>query len=341
MAQPSHPDTRNQGIDAFRGVAVLAMMLVHTSRVTLAQAEDSGFQACTSRLEPAVSVAFLWLVGWSLERAYQAASHSGTAWRCWYGRALTRAMTLYVVGMVLFALQYGVEAPHFWASPDVLGAIAWAIVALGLLLPLGHWGLIGGTVATLLVTLLCERLAVHVSGVNAGPGAAFPLLAMACVGGCQGLGDRHRPLGTVLWAALGVLVGALALGLPGELLDQHPSQDTRAGTPWFWNHTVKGILLYGGGVAVAAALFVGTAVSTLAWAAPLRLLGRHALVTYVGHLLVLGIVDRWLDLPAGWWSLASVELGLVVAFTGIAMALESEFGEHARQSVRRNLGLRI
>ena len=54
MAQPSPPDIRNQGIDAFRGVAVLAMMLVHTTRVTLAQAEDSGFRACMSQLEPAV-----------------------------------------------------------------------------------------------------------------------------------------------------------------------------------------------------------------------------------------------------------------------------------------------
>ena len=319
----------------------MGMMLAHTTRVTLAQAGDSGFRACVSQLEPAVSVAFLWLVGCSLEQAYLSASHSGTGWQRWYGRALARAATLYVVGMVLFALQYGVEANYFWASPDVLGTIAWAIVALGLLLRLGRWALIGGTVATLLVTLGCEHLAVHVSGVNAGPGAVFPLVAVACVGAHCGLEDRHRPLGTLLWVALGALVGALALGLPGELLDQHPSQDTRAGAPWFWNHTVKGVLLYGGGVAGAAAVFVGTAVSTRAWAAPLRLLGRHALVTYVGHLLVLGVVDRWLDLPAGWWSLASVVLGLILGFSGIAMALESGFGEQARRTLRRTLGLRI
>lgn len=331
---------RDQGIDAFRGLAVLGMMLAHTTRVTLAHAQESGFRAWVSALEPAVSVAFLWLVGWSLERAFLSASHSGTDWRSWYGRALVRAATLYVVGVLLFVLQYGVLSPDFWASPDVLGTIAWAIVALGLLLPLGRSGLIGGTVATLLVTLLCERLAVHVSGVNAGPGAAFPLLAVAAVGACHALEDRDSPGRTLLWLAFGAIVGVLASALPGELLDQHPSQES-AGAPWFWNHTVKGILLYGSGVAVVASVCAGTGFATRAWAAPLRLFGRHALVTYVGHLLVLGLVDRWLDLPAGWWSFARVALGLAVAFTGIAMALESAAAERTRRTVRQKLGLRI
>src|SRR5690349_2967232 len=115
MAEPSHRDVRHHGIDAFRGLAVTGMMLAHTTRVTLAHAEESSFRAGVSRLEPAVSVAFLWLVGWSLERSYLSASHSGTDGGRWYGRALTRAATLYAVGMVLFALQYGVEAPHIWA----------------------------------------------------------------------------------------------------------------------------------------------------------------------------------------------------------------------------------
>ena len=333
-------------MDVFRGVAVLSMIVVHTTRVTLPSAPESAFGACASQLEPAVSVAFLWLVGWSLERAYERASHSGTEWRRWYASALLRATTLYFIGTLLFVLQYGVEAPDVWASPDVLGTIAWAIVLSGALSPLGRWGLIGGTVATLVLSVVIEARGFHVSGVNAGPGAALPLVGVACVGACHGRTSKDRAPSSWLWAGLGLVAGTVALAVPGELVDLQPSgyKGTQltpgAAPPWFWNHTVKGILLYGGGVAVGAAMFSRSRGSG-SWAAPLRLLGRHALVSYVGHLLVLGVMDRWLGLPSGWPGLVSVALGLGIAFVGIAMALESELGVCARLAVRRRLGLRI
>lgn len=331
---------RSQGMDAFRGVAVMGMIVVHTTRVALAEAGESGFRTWASLFEPAVSAAFLWLVGWSLARAHARASQSGTQWRRWYERALVRAGMLYGLGVLLFVLQYGVEAPDVWASPDVLATIAWAIVFAGMLLPLGPRGLIGGTVGALVLTLVCEVLAVHVSGVNAGPGAALPLVAIACVGACHGLTSADRGTSGLLWVALGLSAGAFALALPGELLDQHPARSTRYGTLWFWNHTVKGILLYGGGVAIGAAAFAHSRCST-PWVMPLRLLGRHALVTYVGHLFALGVVDRWLGLPPGWSTLVSVALGLAVAFVVVAMVLESELGGRIPRAVRRHLGVRI
>jgi hypothetical protein len=166
-------------------------------------------------------------------------------------------------------------------------------------------------------------------------------VGVACVGGCHGLAGTDRASSTWVWAALGLCAGTLALALPGELLDLQPSGYTSDRSPWFWNHTLKGILSYGVGVAVAAAAFAGARLGSRSWLAPLRLLGRHALVTYVGHLLVLGVVHRWLDLPLGWSSLVSVAVGLGTVFIGIAMALESELGARARRAARRRLGLRI
>lgn len=331
---------RRRGMDAFRGAAVLAMIAAHTTRLVPVNGGGNGFRAQASLFEPAISVAFLWLVGWSLERTYARTSQSGTAWRNWYARALVRAATLYALGMLLFVLQYGAVAPYVWASPDVLGTIAWAIVVLGALLPLGFWGLLGGTVATLALTALLAGIGVHVSGVNAGPGAVLPLVGSACAGACHGMTGRQRPLNSARWAIFGVIAGTLALVLPGELLDLHRSELPLADAPWFWNHTAKGILVYGGGVSVVAAAFARSSCTSKAWA-PLQLLGRHALVAYVGHLLVLGAADRWLGLPSGWSSLVIVALGLGVAFTGIAMVLESPLGGRARRTMRQHLGLRV
>ncbi|HEU5073342.1 MAG TPA: heparan-alpha-glucosaminide N-acetyltransferase domain-containing protein [Polyangiaceae bacterium] len=332
---------RSHGVDAFRGLTVIAMIVVHTTRVMPVTAEQRGFRAHASLFEPAVSVAFLWLVGWSLDRSFGRASHSGTAWGRWYAGALLRAATLYALGVLLFTLQYGVVAPDVWASPDVLSTIAWAIVLVGAWLSLGLWGLIGGALAVLALTALLETRGVHVSGLNAGPGATLPLVAVACAGACQGRTGSDRLTSSFLWPALAVVLIALALGLPGKLLDQHSSGQTHIGALWFWNHTLKGILVYGGSVVVGVTAFVRSRLGARRWALPLRLLGRHALVAYVGHLLVLGSIDRWFDPGPGWSSLVSVALGLVAAFTGIAMVLESEVGSHARQGVRRHLGLRI
>lgn len=334
-------DERSHGVDVFRGLTVIGMIAVHATRVMPETAAQGGFRAHASLFEPAVSVAFLWLVGWSLDRSFWRASHSGTAWRPWYASALLRAATLYALGVLLFVLQYGLAAPDVWASPDVLSTIAWAIVVVGALLFLGLWGLISGALAALGLTALLETRGVHVSGLNAGPGAVLPLVAVACLGACHGLTSRDRLPSSFGWSAPALVVAALALGVPGKLLDQHTSVQVHGGTLWFWNHTLKGIVFYGASVVVGAAAFARSRLCAKGWATPLRVLGRHALVAYVGHLLVLGSIDRWLDPVPGWPSLVGVTLSLVAAFTGIAMLLESEVSSHARGGVRRHLGLRI
>lgn len=331
---------RDRGMDVLRGAAVLCMIAVHSARVVVPLgAGATSFRAAASLFEPAISVAFLWLVGWSLERSHARTSQSGTGWWPWYSRALARAATLYGLGVLLFALQYGVVAPDIWASPDVLGAIAWAIVALGALLRWGLRGLVGGAIATLALAALVEGLRVHVSGINAGPGATLPLVVAAFAGACHGRTARRRPSSNVWCACLGAITAAAACVLPGALVDLHRSTHPHVAAPWFWNHTLKGIAVYGGAVAVFAGVLAGARVATRA-SRPLELLGRHALVAYVGHLFVLGAVQRWMGLPSGWSMLVFVTSGLAVTFTSIAMVLESPLGGRARRTAR-HLGLSI
>jgi hypothetical protein len=331
---------RIPGLDVFRGLAVTCMVVVHAAHVTHDRASIDPFRTCLTLFEPAISAAFLWLVGWSLHQSYlrraigavqHGASQTGTSWRRWYRHCALRAATLYAVGVVLFLLQYGVQSPDVWASPDILSTIAWAILLVGVLLPLGTRGLFGGAVALLAVLTTIQVLGVDVSGVNAGPGATVPLIAIACVGACHGLSQQELAgvrSKQVLWVLGGVLCSLIALGLPGELVDQHASRYTD-GTVWFWNHTFRGVALYGGAVVAAAAFAQSSEWCSRAspWTAPLSLLGRHALLTYVGHLLVLGAMDRWLSLPPpGWSSFATLSLALLGAFMGIAMVVESKAG---------------
>lgn len=357
---------RVPALDVFRGFAVMCMLVVHTGRIAHNGANNSAFRACLTWFEPSISVAFLWLVGWSLQRSYSSrvvaggllASQTGTAWRRWYLSCVFRAATLYAMGVALFLLQYGVQSPDLWASPDILSTIGWAILLVGMLLPLGTQGLLGGAVALLALLATVQIGGVDVSGVNAGPGATVPLVAIACVGACHGLtcngeAERHATLSEksqpeksqVLWALGGVFCALSALGLPGRLVDQHASRYAN-GTVWFWNHTLSGIALYGGAVVAVATAFapLGRIRPQMslwegAWAAPLSLLGRHALLTYVGHLLVLGAVDRWLSLHRHWLTFVTLSLGLLGAFMGIAMVVESKHARRAQQTLRQHLGL--
>jgi hypothetical protein len=135
--------------------------------------------------------------------------------------------------------------------------------------------------------------------------------------------------------------------LPGGMRQLHPSFYTNSGagepvTVWFWNHTAKGALALVAPVAAASFLF--TKVPRwwcTAWALPLTLVGRHALVIYVGHLLVLGALDRWLKPPAGALALSVSVALLLSAFFGVALVLESVRGRALQRKVQECLAIRI
>jgi hypothetical protein len=323
------------------------MVLAHTARVVPAtSALGVSVRDAIHAAEPCVSAAFLFLVGWGLSlswvmrsRALEGADdHSQQSlWRDWYIRALRKAGALYLSGAALFVLQHGVAVPDLWASPDILGTIAWAIVVVGALERHRSSVLLWGGALTLALAAALESSGLAIVGVNGGAGGVVPLLAFGFAGAWWGRSGSRFSSGARLGIAAGaVALAAGALALPLGLTRAYPSVLTSTSGAvtrvWFWNHTVAGVFVFGAPV-VLGALVVASAQHALVgarpqsatdrWLAPLELLGRHALVCYVGHLCVLGGLE-WLGLvPAGLPGLAAVTGSLLMVLVLVAMLLES------------------
>ncbi len=344
-------DWRLPGVDVFRGLSVVLMMLAHGARVVPERhpAPSASLHELILGVEPTISACFMFLVGWSLSASWRQASEldaENASFWTWYRRVLSRAATLYAAGILLFALQYGVEFPDIVFSPDILSSIAWALVLLAPLVAHGGLGVPLFGVVTLAGAALMERLDSSVSGVNAGPGGVVPLIAFAAVGAGWFQAQFARPSRDLWLLAVAGVVSLSALLLPGRWVVQQPSlyldPSERPVTVWFWNHSLKGTLVIVGPVLLGALVFTRPARPwKMAWAHPARLLGRHALVVYVGHLLVLGLLTRSVALPPGEMMLCALVAALTLLFLGVVMLLESEPGQRVRDFSSRRLGVRL
>lgn len=307
--------TREPGLDVFRGVAVLLMFVVHARRLqptrdfvgveaVAATALDSIFWA-----EPFIAASFLAIAGTSLVLARRRMPARGRWWR----RLALRSAALYLLAVALFVPQFGVALPDLALSPGILSVIAVATTLVGGALTLARpipalAALVGGS---LLLTRLLEQRGACVSGLNAGPGGAVPLVGFTAVGALLGIAHlRHgaRALGV---AAAVTTTGAAVVGALGapwttrceSLYPAHqglvaglelfgPATSHRALA--FWNHSAAGF--FGLVPAVAGALWLAVVLpwpsrGPLGGGGIVGLIGRHALVAYVGHLLLLGSLE--------------------------------------------------
>ena len=223
----------------------------------------------------------------------------------------------------------------YWIHPDVLQRMEEHRLALG-----REW-LSLGLLATAIVatTALLDMLGISISGLNAGPGGAFPLVAFSAVGATAALlhqraGLRGLVVATPLSAALS---GAAWLsGQPWVV--EHVSVYNATAAPGsaqalggllgiaptatvgvrFWNHSALGALGLLLPLCLSLLLFLGPQHSALPGRLlrPLELLGRHALAVYVAHLIVLGLLDLLgLRPQSALWT-----WGLIAALTGGAVA---------------------
>lgn len=273
-------------LDTFRGCFVFAMFAAHLARFTEGGplTLSGRFWSAVSYFEPAISAGFLFVVGVSLEvSASRARSLRGIEWRGWYPRLLLRALTLYLVAIALFISQYGFQLPDALLSPDILSAIAFALVSAGLAMAAGGLGQVALATLVLVVVALLETAGVSYSGLNAGPGGALPLVSFTALGVLFARSSKRFI--TLLLVTSGLALAALAL--PGEWVANVESTYD-GGTVTFWNHTVKGALLIGAPLLFIAGFVLRLGAfcraSSLAW---LRLLGRHALLAYLMHLVIL------------------------------------------------------
>lgn len=339
------------GIDAFRGCAVLGMLLVHAERVFPpgAGASSEPWRLLLQHCEPFVSACFLFLVGLSLTLAWDR-FRGDTDRSGFYRRGWRRAGVLYVAGVALFVLQYGLQLPDALLSPDILSAIALAIVGVGALIPQRPLVLWSSWAGVLGISWALDSAQLGLSGLNAGPGGSVPLVAFACAGAAWGLVRRaHSEMRVVALVGVALLVSVLAWGLPGEITTEYASvyalgATNELTTVWFWNHTPKGVLVLSGPLALCGLSF--TTLPKLwssSWVSPVRLLGRHALVVYVGHLLALGALDRWLRPTLGTvpLSTAMLMLMLVASCCAVALLLESVAGQPLKRRFLRRVGTRL
>jgi uncharacterized membrane protein len=325
------------------------MFVVHASRIEKVRAPPTGFAELCDRVvgalrwaEPFIAASFLFIAGYSVVLSK---AHCGDApTRKWLGKVLRRALGLYLLSVALFIPQYGLTLPDLLASSGVLSAIALSIASTGLALvsPRPILALSSIALGVIAVTAGLDMGGGTVSGLNAGPGGAFPLMAFAVFGallargvgvlGLRGLAVAVAILipvsGTVLISGARWLTertshypGASASSVFGALLRGEPLGPSVA-VP-FWNHSAIGAL--GLLLPLCAALLVvlaaQRAIAKTPVFAPLLLLGRHALLAYVVHLGLLGAIDA-LDLapsdPLG-------TLGLVLLLILMCWAIAAGF----------------
>ena len=280
-------NARVPGLDAFRGCFVVLMFAAHVARFA-----DRGPSTLLARffelvlwIEPAISAGFLLVVGVSLELSWSRAGavQAAGGWRRWYLRLLIRALTLYLVAVVLFVSQYGFELPDALLSPDILSAIAAALVTVGLALRAGSRGLLVHIALVFVVVGLLQASGGALSGLNAGPGGALPLIAFTALG--VGLARWSAHFDKLFLISLGVT--ALASLLHGPPVARVESQYS-TGPVTFWNHSLKGALLLAAPLVGTAWLFFRSSTAwrhaALGW---VRYLGRHALLAYLTHLVLL------------------------------------------------------
>lgn len=344
---------REPAVDAYRGLAVLMMFVVHARRLEAPSNPDGAARTAAALLrwvmwaEPFIAASFLFIVGVSLVLSRERAPEG----RFWLRRLLVRAGGLYGLAVALFVPQYGLALPDLVASPGILSVIALALAAVGcaLVTPRPATAVALLALGVLAVTGALDAVGWSVPGLNGGPGGAFPLVAFAAVGALVALGTRRagpRALGVTAAAAVPLCLLVVGLGSPWTTtqLSVHPDYGGEVALTGifsipaesvplaFWNHSVAGCA----GLLLPVVAALGALELARPWLSrpPLGqvgLLGRHALAAYVGHLVVLGLLEIAGLTPRNPWQTWGLVALLGVAATGAAAALEARKREpHGR-----------
>jgi uncharacterized membrane protein len=324
-------------LDAFRGLALVAMVLNHTGRWWLERPMGWPRYHLVYVTVTVAAPIFLFLVGFCLPLSYRVSAARGLGYGRVVLRALRRGLGLVVAGWALTLLVFPDE-PLF--EGGVLQTIGLSIVLLTLVLPLGRhpaWRWVGlAAGAAVYATFVLAQPALKawlprhpvVAEVWFTDFPLWPWFAIVLVGGvlgwawaalCERGGDRTRYF---TWmAAAGVL--CLLAFLPLELA-----------RPDAWHFTSRHDLVLNqhwnpGGVTtlwILGVIFTGLPATFYVvevrgnGARWLVLLGQQALVLYFVHqVIVLTILRQRLGvLFTSWWLYALANALLVAALVPLA-----------------------
>jgi hypothetical protein len=325
---------RDPALDRLRGALVVAMFAVHAYRVQAATlprsvveaAVEAGFRAAM-QVEPFIAAGFLFVSGW-------AAALARAPWRA----TVRRAVVLWGLAALLAALQFGPAWPTLLVSPGVLSVIALGSLLVGAGERARRPALVHAAVAfgaVLLVSVLDHGLERAVLGLDAGPGGVAPLAGFAALGalGAHLKASERRWLTlTTAPALLAVLIGLAPLSYTERTLLPTVGGDV-AWALWvepsrwaalpqvptaFWNHSALGA------VALAPCLLAALSLARVArFLDALRGLSRHALLAYVGHLGVLGVLELAGVVPRRGLETAALVAILTLGFGALGAAVDA------------------
>ena len=183
--KPSKPTLKAYypGLNVFRALAVLMMILAHAARIqtnmgTLhnnpshAGLFDWPFVAMLL-IEPIISATFLFIAGFSLVLSI-AKGKTQAAWQrqSWLTNLGKKMLVLYLISVIFYVADQGLQTPDFLVSSGVLAIIAVGLFLSGLLLvlPKPTVALIIALLCTLLCAYFLEQQKWNIVGLNAGAG---------------------------------------------------------------------------------------------------------------------------------------------------------------------------
>jgi len=296
------PNTgRSPAIDALRTLAVLGMMAAHTSRLIAFNARQE-WSYLVLMLEPLIPSLFLFLVGISLTYSISKSENPGA----WYKRQVKRALVLWLISSLFFALEENIRLPDVFIASGILCTIAYAIVLLGALLllpkPIGMIGFI--FCISVFLFLKIDFADAHPFLLISGNSPLFPLLLFAAAGTLWGLVTKRLPH-FAIWIGLPSSIIAIWLirHYGWENLFTYPlgrSDATRVLTKPLFGGIEKSVPYYN--LRPLLALFcLCVHLSCLgvlqilnhlkdSWSRQLFLLGRNALEVYILHLFLLAML---------------------------------------------------
>lgn len=297
------------GIDVFRGLSIILMFITHGGRLYKGAGDPSWLNQCLNfffAIEPFTSASFLFLVGVGLNLSYQ---NTKLNYSSWLKNNVIKSGQLYLIGILFFFMEYGLQVPEMFLGPSILSVIALAIVSLSLCLTSPVF-LLWGSILIGAISLSCEGMAV--TGINTGPGGAFPLILFTFLGYLSydfiktknKLGWGILAFGTISWfyphlptehwtQTYPSIYNHFLSGQTGFDYIQSMGEVNGYTKVGFWNHTLVSVfrILIPLFIILYFSVKLSMRLKSITLGHLLARLGRHALGLYLLHLTIIALCD--------------------------------------------------
>ena len=355
------------GLNIFRAVSVIMMIIAHSIRIQsnftflLKHPDKQTFwDQCLLffiQIEPIISAQFLFISGFSLTLSLSKVlkSASATSKRQWLLSLPPKLILLYLVSVIFFIGDNGIQLPDLLVSSGILSIIAISMALTGCML-ISPKPMITLTLAIIAVTLaayMLEQSELSIIGLNAGAGGAIPLISMTFIGAIIGiLYQRFHNNGLFIAAAVGCFIGLLSItsqspwtvDVKSEFLlfygdpvtavlhsiqhalgigDVQPSKVKAH----FWNHSSIFLFRVSGGLTLVLVIFMLAFKNRSNSSKVIHVfnnVGKHALFVYIFHLVLLGVLEvTGIKPTTGWQTWLLVVLLVLLGATIIQIRNKS------------------